>query len=71
MSQQDYMRQRWTVSDPFKGYDKEAHYWYIPTDNIIINKAKPDTFIKQFNWYRSSMKMYNLLSKKYSKILLK
>ena len=29
------------------------------------------SFIKQFNWYRSSMKMYNLLSKKYSKILLK
>ena len=27
--------------------------------------------IKQFNWYRSSMKMYNLLSKKYAKILLK
>ncbi len=29
------------------------------------------SFIKQFNWYRSSMKMYNLLLKKYSKILLK
>ena len=29
------------------------------------------SFIKQFNWYRSSMKIYNFLSKKYSKILLK
>ena len=29
------------------------------------------SFIKEFNWYRSSMKMYNLLSKKYAKILLK
>ena len=29
------------------------------------------SFIKQFNWYRSSIKIYNFLSKKYSKILLK
>ena len=29
------------------------------------------SFIKQFNWYRSSMKIYNFLSKKYLKILLK
>ena len=29
------------------------------------------SFIKQFNWYRSSMKIYNFLSKKYSKILMK
>ena len=27
--------------------------------------------IKQLNWYRSSMKIYNFLSKKYSKLLIK
>ena len=42
------MRQRWTVSDPFKGYDKEAHYWYVPQD-IPIDKAEANTFIKKFN----------------------
>jgi len=32
LSPTEYTRQRWTVADPFKGYDEEAHYWYIPED---------------------------------------
>ena len=27
--------------------------------------------IKKLNWYRSSMKIYNFLSRKYSKLLIK
>ena len=30
ISSPDYLRQRWTVSDPFKGYDDAAHFWYTP-----------------------------------------
>lgn len=41
MSNTDYLRQRWTVADPFKGYDDEAHYWYVP-DDIPVSHS--------FNW---------------------
>ena len=40
------MRQRWTVADPWKGYVREAHFWYTPED-IPIRKHKADNHIKQ------------------------
>jgi len=51
LSTPDYMRQRWTVADPFKGYDDEAHYWYTP-DNIPIRKHRPDTAINRHDLNR-------------------
>merc|ERR1712147_382461 len=50
LSNPEYVRQRWTVSDPFKGYNKESHYWYVPED-IKVRKAKADTFVKQRDMY--------------------
>jgi len=48
LSHPDYLRQRWTVSDPFKGYDDEAKMWHIPED-IPIVKHEADTHVKKFN----------------------
>jgi len=35
------LRQRWTVSDPFKGYDDEAHMWYVP--DVPVDDPTPKT----------------------------
>jgi len=46
ISSPDYLRQRWTVSDPFKGYDDAAHFWYTP-EHVPIRKERPTTRIQR------------------------
>ncbi len=64
---------------------KKLPYKIQKTDIIISNLSKFDEIllvgsgkgvvsissIKKLNWYRSSMKIYNFLSRKYSKLLIK
>ena len=64
---------------------KKLPYKIQKTDIIISNLSKFDEIllvgsgkgvvsissIKKLNWYRSSMKIYNFLSQKYSKLLIK
>ena len=64
---------------------KKLPYKFQKIDIIISNLSKFDEIllvgsgkgvvsissIKKLNWYRSSMKIYNFLSKKYSKLLIK
>ena len=64
---------------------KKLPYKIEKTDIIISNLSKFDEIllvgsgkgvvsissIKNLNWYRSSMKIYNFLSRKYSKLLIK
>ena len=64
---------------------KKLPYKFQKIDIIISNLSKFDEIllvgsgkgvvsissIKKLNWYRSSMKIYNFLSRKYSKLLIK
>ena len=66
LSNPDYLRQRWVVADPFeglkdicnnglfnifKGYEDEAHYWYVP-DDIPIRKNRQRTEIDRHDLKR-------------------
>ena len=42
------MRQRWTVADPFKGYDDEAKMWHVP-ENVPVVKHEANTHAKKRN----------------------
>ena len=74
-----------TVAEVDGIFYKLYHNKIYKTDIIISNLSKFDEIllvgsgkgvvsissIKKLNWYRSSMKIYNFLSRKYSKLLIK
>ena len=61
---------------PFKVQKKDINVKKLDefTELLLVGSGKgvvSISSIKKLNWYRSSMKIYNSLSKKYSKLLIK
>ena len=61
---------------PFKVQKKDINVKKLDefTELLLVGSGKgvvSISSIKKLNWYRSSMKIYNFLSKKYSKLLIK
>ena len=61
---------------PFKVQKKDINVknLYEFTELLLVGSGKgvvSISSIQKLNWYRSSMKIYNFLSKKYSKLLVK